>query len=49
MPKLYYASPRDLPMITPSAGAALGLRVFEEPTQVIDVYSPPRTDLFPKA
>ena len=113
MPKLYYASPRDLPMITPwqgakgrvlqtdnatmivfdlepkvvvethkheveqfgvvvkgslamivageqriltpgdtyriPAGAAHGLRVFEEPTQVIDVYSPPRTDLFPKA
>jgi quercetin dioxygenase-like cupin family protein len=30
------------------AGAAHGARVFEEPTQVIDVYSPPRTDLFPK-
>ena len=113
MPKLYYASPRDLPMITPIAGAkgrvlqtdhatmivfdldpktviethkheveqfgvvvkgslamiiageqriltpgdtyrippgsAHGVRVFEEPTQVIDVYSPPRSDLFPKA
>ena len=30
-------------------GAAHGARVFEEPTQVIDVYAPPRTDLFPKA
>jgi len=29
------------------AGSAHGVRVFEEPTQVIDVYSPPRTDLFP--
>jgi len=28
-------------------GSAHGVRVFEEPTQVIDVYSPPRTDLFP--
>lgn len=110
MPKLYYASPRDLPTIEPwagakgrvlqtdnatlivfdlepkvvvethkhaveqfgvvvkgslamiiageqriltagdtyriPAGAAHGVRVFEEPTQVIDVYSPPRTDLF---
>ncbi len=110
MPKLYYASPRDLPEMTPfpgtrgrvlqtdnatmimfdldpkvvidshkhdveqfgvvvkgslamviageqriltagdtyriPAGAAHGVRVFEEPTQVIDVYSPPRTDLF---
>lgn len=112
MPKLYYASPRDLPGITPwpgvrgrvlqtdhatmivfeldpkvviethkheveqfgvvvkgslamiiageqriltagdtyriPPGSAHGVRVFEEPTQVIDVYSPPRTDLFPK-
>jgi len=31
------------------AGTAHGARVFEEPTQVIDVYSPPRTDLFPNA
>jgi len=29
-------------------GTAHGARVFEEATQVIDVYSPPRTDLFPK-
>jgi quercetin dioxygenase-like cupin family protein len=29
-------------------GAAHGARVFEEATQVIDVYSPPRNDLFPK-
>jgi quercetin dioxygenase-like cupin family protein len=28
-------------------GSAHGVRVFEEPTQVIDVYAPPRTDLFP--
>ena len=113
MPKLYYASPRDLPEITPGpgtrgrvlqtdnatmivfdldprivieshkhdveqfgvvvrgslamviageqriltagdtyripAGAAHGVRVFEEPTQVIDVYSPPRTDLFARS
>ncbi len=113
MPKLYYASPRDLPQITPWPGArgrvlqterattiiydldpkvivethkhdveqfgvvvkgslamviageqriltpgdtyrippgtAHGARVFEEPTQVIDVYVPPRTDLFPGA
>ncbi len=112
MPKLYYASPRDLPAVNPwpgargrvlqtdgstliifdldprmvvethkhdveqfgmvvkgslamaiageqriltpgdtyriPAGAAHGARVFEEPTQVIDVYTPPRTDLFPK-
>ena len=112
MPKLYYASPRDLPLFDRSAGAkgrvlqtdnatmimfeldpktvvethkhemeqfgvvtkgslamiiageqriltvgdtyrippgtAHGARVFEEATQVIDVYSPPRTDLFPK-
>lgn len=112
MPKLYYASPRDLPTIAPSPGvkgrvlqtdhatmvvfdlepkvviethkheveqfgvvvkgslamiiageqriltpgdtyrippgAAHGVRVFEEATQVIDVYSPPRTDLFPR-
>ena len=27
------------------AGAAHGARVFEEPTQVIDVWAPPRTDL----
>ena len=110
MPKLYYASPRDLPIINPwpgvrgrvlqldhatmivfdldpkivvethkheveqfgvvikgslamviageqriltpgdtyriPAGAAHGARVFEEPTQVIDVYAPARTDLF---
>jgi len=26
-------------------GAAHGVRVFEEPTQVIDVYTPPRNDL----
>ena len=30
------------------AGTAHGARVFEEATQVIDVYSPPRNDLFPK-
>ena len=111
MPKLYYASPRDLPTVAPwpgargrvlqtnnatmivfdldpkvvvethkhdveqfgvvvkgsltmiiageqrilspgdtyriPAGAAHGLRVFEESAQIIDVYSPPRTDLFP--
>jgi quercetin dioxygenase-like cupin family protein len=29
-------------------GTAHGSRVFEEPTQVIDVFAPPRTDL-PKA
>jgi quercetin dioxygenase-like cupin family protein len=29
-------------------GTAHGARVFEEATQVIDVYSPARTDLFPK-
>lgn len=110
MPKLYYASPRDLPTISPSpgvrgrvlqtekatmivfdldpktvvethkheveqfgtvvkgslamaiageqriltagdtyrvpVGAAHGARVFEEHTQVIDVYTPARTDLF---
>ena len=109
MPKLYYASPRDLPLIEPHPGvkgrvvhgqhatlivydyapktivethkhdveqfgvvvkgsmamivageqriltagdtfrvppgAAHGVRVFEEPTQVIDVYTPPRNDL----
>lgn len=109
MPKLYYASPRDLPLITPGAGikghvlqtegatvinfeldpkvivethkhdveqmgivvkgslamviageqriltpgdtyrvpagASHGARVFEEPTQVVDVYVPPRKDL----
>ncbi|HET7699786.1 MAG TPA: cupin domain-containing protein [Candidatus Limnocylindria bacterium] len=28
------------------AGSAHGIRVFEEPTQVIDVYAPARTDLF---
>ncbi|HKW77639.1 MAG TPA: cupin domain-containing protein [Candidatus Limnocylindria bacterium] len=27
------------------AGTAHGARVFEEPTQVIDVYAPPRKDL----
>ncbi len=27
------------------AGTAHGARVFEEPTRVIDVYVPPRTDL----
>ena len=110
MPKLYYASPRDLPLVTPWPGAkgrvlqtetstlvefefepkiviethkhdveefgvvvkgslamiiageqriltagdtyripansAHGIRVFEEPTQIIDVYSPARPDLF---
>lgn len=109
MPKLYYASPRDLPMVTPlpgvkgrvlqteqatliwvdlepktvvdthrheveqlgfvlkgslamivageqriltagdsyriPAGAAHGLRVFEEATQVLDVFTPARNDL----
>lgn len=109
MPKLYYASPRDLPTTSPAAGvrgrvvqteratmivfdldpkvviethkhdvdqfgvvvkgslamviageqriltpgdtyrvpagAAHGARVFEEPAQVVDVYTPPRTDL----
>ena len=109
MPKLYYASPRDLPKVEPIAGMTMrvltaehatmaitdlepktivethkheveqfgvvvrgslamviageqriltpgdtyrvppgtahGARVFEEPTQVIDVWSPPRTDL----
>ena len=109
MPKLYYASPRDLPVIEPSTGvrgrvvhashatmvvydyapktvvethkhdveqfgvvvkgslamviageqrilrpgdtyrippgAAHGARVFEEATQVVDVWAPPRTDL----
>ena len=109
MPKLYYASPRDLPVIEPRpgvrgrviqadhaqlvvydyaaktivethkhdveqvgvvvkgslamviageqriltpgdsyripAGAAHGARVFEEPTQVIGIYAPPRRDL----
>ena len=109
MPKLYFASPRDLPTINPApgmtgrivaaehatmaildlaprtivethkhemeqfgvvvkgslamviageqriltpgdtyripAGTAHGARVFEEPTQVIDVWAPPRTDL----
>jgi quercetin dioxygenase-like cupin family protein len=39
-------TPGDTYRIPP--GAAHGARVFEEPTQVIDVYSPPRTDLFPK-
>jgi quercetin dioxygenase-like cupin family protein len=29
-------------------GTAHGARVFEDPTWVIDVYSPPRNDLFPK-
>jgi quercetin dioxygenase-like cupin family protein len=29
-------------------GTAHGARVFEEMTHVIDVYSPARTDLFPK-
>jgi quercetin dioxygenase-like cupin family protein len=111
LPKLFYASPRDLPIITPYAGAkgrvlqtdhatmvvfdldpkmiiethkhdveqfgvvvkgslamivageqriltpgdtyrippgaAHALRVFEEPTQIIDLYAPPRADLFP--
>jgi quercetin dioxygenase-like cupin family protein len=111
VPKLFYASPRDLPIITPYAGAkgrvlqtdhatmvvfdldpkmiiethkhdveqfgvvvkgslamivageqriltpgdtyrippgaAHALRVFEEPTQIIDLYAPPRADLFP--
>lgn len=109
MPKLYYASPRDLPTLRPApgmtqrivqadhatvsvtdlapktvvethkhdveqtgvvvkgslvmviagdqrilgpgdtyrvpAGASHGARVFEEPTQVVDVWAPPRTDL----
>jgi mannose-6-phosphate isomerase-like protein (cupin superfamily) len=109
VPKLYYASPRDLPLIEPYPGVrgrvvhadhatlvvyeyapktivethkhdveevgvvvrgslamviageqrilmpgdsfripaktAHGARVFEEPTQVVDVYAPPRTDL----
>jgi quercetin dioxygenase-like cupin family protein len=109
LPKLYYASPRDLPLVTPfpgvkgrvlqtekatlmwvdlepktvvdthkheveqlgfvlkgslamivageqriltagdsyrvPAGAAHGLRVFEEATQVLDVFTPPRDDL----
>ena len=109
MPKLYYASPRDLPLVTPfpgargrvlqtdratliwfdldpktviethkheveqlgfvlkgslamivageqriltvgdsyriPVGAAHGIRVFEEATQVLDVFTPPRTDL----
>ena len=113
MPKLYYASPRDLPTITPYSGAkgrvlqtdnatvvvfdlepkmiiethkheveqfgvvvkgslamiiageqriltpgdtyrippgsAHALRVFEEPTQIIDIYSPARDDLFPSS
>jgi len=113
MPKLYYASPRDLPLIEPAAGlkgrvvqadhatmviydlapktiieshkhemeqfgvvvkgslamiiageqriltpgdtyrvppsAAHGARVFEEPTQVIDVWAPQRTDLLKPA
>src|SRR3954471_3852999 len=113
MPKLYYASPRDLPLITPwhgakgrvlqtdnatmivfdfdpkvvvethkreveqfgvvvkgslamivageqriltpgdtyriPPGAAHGARVFEEPTQVIDVWAPQRTDLLKPA
>ena len=39
-------TPGDTYRIPP--GAAHGARVFEEPTRVIDVYSPPRTDLFPK-
>ena len=110
MPKLFYASPRDLPLVTPwpgargrvlqtesatlvefefdpktvidthkhdveefgvvvkgsiamiiageqriltpgdtyriPANAAHGIRVFEEATQIIDVYSPARSDLF---
>ncbi len=37
--------PGDTYRIPP--GTAHGARVFEEPAQVIDVYSPPRTDLFP--
>jgi hypothetical protein len=37
--------PGDTYRIPP--GAAHGARVFEEAAQVIDVYSPPRTDLFP--
>ncbi len=113
MPKLYYASPRDLPTISPApgmrghvlqiekatmimfdldpktvvethkheveqfgmvvkgslamaiageqriltpgdtyhipVGAAHGARVFEEHTQVIDIYTPARTDLSPEA
>lgn len=113
MPKLYYASPRDLPTLRPSPGmtqrivhaehatisvtdlapktvvethkheveqtgvvvkgslvmviageqrilgpgdtyrvppgASHGGRVFEEPTQVVDVWAPPRTDLKPSA
>jgi len=76
MPKLYYASPRDLPLIDNveqfgvvvkgslamvvageqrilmvgdtfriPAGTAHGARVFEEITQVVQVFAPPRTDL----
>jgi len=36
-------TPGDTYRIPP--GTAHGARVFEEPTQVIDVYVPPRTDL----
>ena len=113
MPKLYYASPRDLPLVTPYGGtkgrvlqtsnatmvvfdlepktiiethkheveqfgvvvkgslamiiageqriltpgdtyrippgSAHAIRVFEEPTQIIDIYAPPRGDLFPSS
>ena len=38
-------TPGDTYRIPPKAAHAL--RVFEEPTQVIDVYSPARGDLFP--
>ena len=38
-------TPGDTYRIPP--GAAHALRVFEEPTQIIDLYAPPRADLFP--
>jgi len=40
-------TPGDTYRIPPKAAHAL--RVFEEPTQIIDVYSPGRADLFPSA
>jgi len=113
LPKLYYASPRDLPLVTPYGGtkgrvlqtnnatmvvfdldpktiiethkheveqfgvvvkgslamiiageqriltpgdtyrippgSAHAIRVFEEPTQIIDIYAPARGDLFPSS
>jgi len=40
-------TPGDTYRIPP--GSAHALRVFEEPTQIIDIYSPARGDLFPSS